>query len=177
VLDETFDIPEDKLGPPPAVADYLLGCVCFGEGHHAQALEHLLRAEQAEPRLNHLHNQIGAVYLKQLRWADAERAYRKALAIDGESAVAHDGLAQAYLGQERYDEAADEALSAVGIIHQFPEAHFHLGLALAKGRRDNRARLAFRTCLSMRPAHKEAREWLDRIKPITTPHEAARLAE
>jgi len=177
VLDETLDIPEDKLDPPPAVADYLLGCVCFGEGNHDQALEHLLRAEQAEPRLNHLHNQIGAVYLKQLRWADAERAFRKALAIDGESAVAHDGLAQAYLGQERYDEAADEALSAVGIIHQFPEAHYHLGLALAKGRRDGRARLAFRTCLSMRPGHQEAREWLERVKPITTPHEAARLVE
>lgn len=177
VIDESLEIPDEKLGPPPAVADYLLGCVSFGEGSHEQALEHLLRAEQAEPRLNHLHNQIGAVYLKQQRWSDAERAFGKALAIDGESAVAHDGLAQAYLGQERYDEAADEALSAVGIMHQFPEAHYHLGLALAKGRRDKRARLAFRTCLSMRPGHKEAREWLERTKPIRTPHDAARLVD
>ncbi len=127
----------------------------------------------AEPRLNRLHNQIGAEYLKQSCWADTERAFRKALAIDGESAVVHDGLAQNYLGQKRYD----EAFSAVGIIHKSPEARFQLGLALAKGRRDGRARLAFRTCLSMRPGHQEAREWLERVKPIATPHEAARLME
>ena len=62
--------------------DFLLGSVCLGEGKVAEALTHLLQAEKGEPRLPNLHNQIGRAYVGDLRWTDAERAFRRALEID-----------------------------------------------------------------------------------------------
>lgn len=155
--------PDDAEGRPrlsTAVADFLLGCVCFGEDNDEEALEHLLRAQRAQPRLPNLHNQVGAVYLRQRRFAEAERAFRTGLAIDGDSPVAHDGLAQVCLATSRYEAAADEALSAVGLLHHFPDAHYHLGLALIECDQLQRAQLAFETCLRMRPGHAGATQKL-----------------
>ena len=68
--------------PAPGMLDFLLGSVCLGEGKVAEALTHLLQAEKGEPRLPNLHNQIGRAYVGDLRWTDAERAFRRALEID-----------------------------------------------------------------------------------------------
>ncbi len=57
---------------------------------------------------------IGETYLRQCRIAEAERAFEKTLDIDGDSAEAHLGLAVVGLRQRRYEDAAAQALLAVG---------------------------------------------------------------
>ena len=141
-------------------ADLLMGSLLLSEGETERALEHLARAEQTEPRLPTLHCLIGDAYLRLKRWPDAERAFGRAIEIDGDSAQAHHGLAVAALKQRRFEDAADAALIAVGLLHHFPLAHFVLGVALARIGETERAIQAFKTSLAMRPRSPAAHRWL-----------------
>jgi predicted AlkP superfamily phosphohydrolase/phosphomutase/tetratricopeptide (TPR) repeat protein len=145
---------------PTPWADWLMGVIHLEEGNPDEALACLLRAEQADPRLPDLYLRIGEVYLLMKRLEDAERAFRRALEIDGDSAEAHHGLARVHLWRRRNEAAAEEALIAVGLQHFLPWGHFHLGVALARLGHPYRATLAFETSLTMAPGLVPAHRWL-----------------
>ena len=63
--------------------------------------------------------------------------------------MAQDGLAQVFNEQDQFQQAAEYALEAVSLQHHFPEAHFHLGVALRGLQREEDAIAAFETSLSM----------------------------
>ncbi|HEX8816141.1 MAG TPA: alkaline phosphatase family protein [Terriglobales bacterium] len=171
---------EESAGPkeqrPKPWADLLMGIIAFEEGNMDAALEWLLKAEQADPRLPDLHLRIGETYLRQKRTNDAERAFVRALEIDGDSPEAHLGLAMALLRQRRNEEAAEQALLAVGLQHFLPMGHFYLGVALARLGHRERAALAFETSLSMLPGLMVAHRWLAALYtcPGGNPEKAAR---
>jgi tetratricopeptide (TPR) repeat protein len=98
--------------------------------------------------------------LRCKRVEDAGRAFQRALEIDGDSPEAHIGLAIVYLRQRRHEEAAAEALIAVGLQHFSPLGHFNLGVALARLGHRERALLAFETSLTMLPGLAAAHRWL-----------------
>ncbi len=129
----------------------MLGILEYYDRRIDQSLQYLQKAEQAEPRLPGLHNQIGRVYLRMKRWEDALRSFHKALEIDGDSAVAHDGIAASLLRLGKPTAAAEHALIAVGLLHHFPRAHFRLGVALTKLRMYEAAIEAFETCIKLAP--------------------------
>ena len=141
-------------------ADLLMGIIQFEEGDMDAALACLLKAESADPHLPDLHLRIGETYLRLKRIDDADRAFQRALDIDGDSPEAHLGLAVVRLRQRRNEEAAEQALLAVGLQHFLPLGHFHLGVALARLGHINRATLAFETSLSMLPGLMAAHRWL-----------------
>jgi predicted AlkP superfamily phosphohydrolase/phosphomutase/tetratricopeptide (TPR) repeat protein len=177
-LAETPPTEGEAVRPRPW-ADLLMGIIHFEEGNMDDALACLLKSEQADPRLPDLHLRIGETYLRQKRTAEAERAFQRALEIDGDSPEAHLGLAMAYLRQRRNEEAAEQALLAVGLQHFLPTGHFYLGVALARlGHRD-RAILAFETALSMLPGLMAAHRWLAtlHVQPGGDPGKAARHRE
>ena len=158
---------EGARGAEPALtgksrpfAAWLMGVIQFEEGNLEEALACLHQAEQSEPRLPTLHQRIGETYMRQKRLDDAERAFLKALEIDGDSPEAHLGLARVRLGQRRNEEAAEEALLAVSLQHFLPLGHFYLGVALARLRHPHRAALAFETALTMLPGLIAAHRWL-----------------
>jgi tetratricopeptide (TPR) repeat protein len=93
---ETVTETPQPLMPPPW-AYWLMGVIQFEEGKTEEALESLLRAEQSDPHMPDLHVRIGQTYLRLRRLDDAERAFRKALDIDGDSPEAHLGLARLML--------------------------------------------------------------------------------
>src|SRR6202167_425047 len=152
--------PADAKPKPRPWADLLLGIIHFEEGDMDTALTSLLKAEQSDPHLPDLHLRIGETYLRLKRKDDADRAFHRALEIDGDSPEAHLGLAVVRLRQRRNQEAAEQALLAVGLQHFLPLGHFYLGIALARlGHRD-RSALAFETSLSMLPGLIAAHRWL-----------------
>ena len=140
--------------------DYLMGGLLFAEEKHAEALEHLQRAEKAQPRLPNLHLQIGHIFMKMKKWGDAERAFRQALDIDPENAQGHFGLCLSFLPRRRDLEAAQEALTAVGLLYHYPQAHFHLGVALHRVGYLDRAVEALGVALSQNPNFAEAHQRL-----------------
>jgi tetratricopeptide (TPR) repeat protein len=159
---ELLEKPSGPAGDLPE-SNLVLGAALFAQGETEAALERLRRAEQAQPTLPTLHCQIGEVYLAQKHFGDAEQAFRKALEIDGDSEQAHHGLAMAMLGQERWEEAAEHALRAVGLLHFFPLAHYHLGVALVRLGWYDRAVQAFEVAVSMHPGMLNAHRYLASI--------------
>ena len=141
----------------------LLGRLEAMDRNFDKALEHLGKAEQAEPRLPELHLQLGQTYLRMRRNEEAVRAFEKALDIDGDNAQAHEGLAAAQTRLHRYEEGADHALIAVGLTHEFPRAHLRLGVTLARLGLNEQAVEAFETCLKLAPLTPAAHRWLAMI--------------
>ncbi len=94
-------------------------------------------------------NRVGELLLQTTAWPEAESAFRRSLAENPDNPVAHDGLAQVLLRQEAFDQAAEHALVAVGLIHYYPAAHFHLGVALQRCGQRSEAICAFETCVTM----------------------------
>ena len=108
----------------------ILGVLELAEGNPAGALEFFEHAMAAEPRLPHLHNKLGEVYLSMKRYTEAIAAYERALEIDSESAVAFAGLARAQLAAGNPQQALEQALIAAELVHYFPRVHLTIGNAL-----------------------------------------------
>jgi predicted AlkP superfamily phosphohydrolase/phosphomutase/Tfp pilus assembly protein PilF len=145
------------------LAHLLMGSLLFSEGKPAQAIHHLRHAEKAAPCMPGLHCTIGSAYIRRRMWRSARRAFAKALRIDGDSPIAHEGMARCQLAQRQWEQAAESALRAVGLLHCFPAAHYALGLALLRLNKMQRAVQALETCLYFKPDHVRANVWLGRI--------------
>jgi len=145
------DVLTDDADAP--LANYYLGLVCFRRGDPAAALKYLLQAEQAEPGWAELQCQIGMVYLRRRYWRKAEQAFRKVLQIDPDNAEAHDGLGMAYRAQHRPAEAVHEHMQSIALLHQRPQTHINLGLALAEAGQFDWAIRAFEVALEQNPSH------------------------
>jgi tetratricopeptide (TPR) repeat protein len=145
-----------REGTSQALNDWLMGLVLKDEGSLESALQSLRRAEEAQMQLPSLHIRLGLTYLSLSRIQDASRAFEKALAIDDESPEALVGLARVRLLEKRNEEAAEHALTAVGLQHFYPIGHFYLGVALTRLNEPERAIVAFETAVAMAPGMAEA---------------------
>jgi tetratricopeptide (TPR) repeat protein len=137
--------------PESSWGHLLRGIILFTEAEYESALEHFQHAEAADPNLPNLHYRMGAVYLRKKHWAEAERVFRKAIEIDGDSAIAYDGLGVALYRQGRYEDAVENLLRSIGLLFYQPLAHYHLGLSLAASGSVDEAVAAFHTALKLRP--------------------------
>jgi tetratricopeptide (TPR) repeat protein len=144
----------------PAQMKMLLGELKIGLGEPHAALDLYEQAGKEQRRTPKLHIRLGETYLRLRRFADAERAFRKALEIHEDAARAWQGLSTVYRRWGRNQETADAALNAVGLIHRLPEAHFNLGVALARSGDSARAIVALETALKFRPTMVKAHRWL-----------------
>ncbi len=109
--------------------DLLMASTLFNEGKKEHGLALLLDAEKKYAPTPALWGMLGNMHLVERRWSDAARAFEQAVALDGDDPRTHDGLALAALQSGQYEQAADHALTAVGLLFFYPQAHFHLGMA------------------------------------------------
>jgi predicted AlkP superfamily phosphohydrolase/phosphomutase/tetratricopeptide (TPR) repeat protein len=127
----------------------ILASIAAGEARLGDALK--LAREVAlrpldDPRLA---NRVGQLFLELESWDEADSAFRLSLAVLEENPVAIDGLAQVSLQRTHFETALEQALLAVGLMHFFPAAHFHLGEALTGMGRNTEAIAAYETSLAM----------------------------
>ena len=151
-----------KDQPVPSL-DLLEGLLNTYKNKPHKALKLFKEAEKANPRLPGLHLELGKIYLQTRRYKDAEGAFLKALDIDDGNAAAYHGLGISYLRQGKYEQAAHEALNAIGLMYHFPPAHYHLGEALFMLEKYVESSQAFEVALSMMPRLNKARRWLVKI--------------
>ena len=135
-------------------------------GESELALTLLERARCAWPGLPELQQQIATLLLALDRLPEAERAYLKALELDGESADSYAGLAVVLLRQERWEDAATAALHATGLRPFFPDAHLHLGVALAMTGHRAEATHALGTAVAQHPTLVDAHRWLSTLHDL-----------
>jgi tetratricopeptide (TPR) repeat protein len=137
------------------------------QGNEAEALDHLMKAEEVHAPSPELHVMIGQAHLRLRRFGDAEVHLRKALELDSRSPSAHRGLASVLLIQKRYREAAEAALDAVGLEYSHAGGHYLLGVALLRAGWIGRAIQALETCLAIHPVPL-AHYWLEQIHTRAT---------
>ena len=141
----------------------LKGTLEYAKGNYEKALEFLEKTKNMDSKLPQLYQQIGFVYLKMRRPNDAEKAFNKALENDPENEQVHYGLSLVKLRKKEYDEAANYALNAVGLLYFFPRAHLNLGIALAKMGMFEKSVEAFEVSLKMAPGLIAAHKYLSYI--------------
>jgi len=140
----------------PPVIDYLKAQVLAAEKRYEQALEALARVTEAYLVRPGLFLQTADLYVKLRRFPEAEDVFLKALAIDPDNVHAYLGISRMALRRRRYDVAAQAALDALQRIHQYPIAHFLLGVALMGLGEYERAAAALAAAISLNPNFPEA---------------------
>jgi len=143
--------------------DFLKGYVLLARGDAGQALEYLLKAEKSKVERPGLHIQLGEAYLKLNRWDDAERSFERAAGIDPVNAHVWLGMARTQIGRGQYRQAARAALKTIGLMYQYPFAHYVLGLALDQMGRPQEAIEAFKIATAQNPNFADAHRQLARI--------------
>ena len=147
----------------PYFMHYLMGNTCFNQGEYDQALEHLAKAEKADPQSTALHNLIGQIYLHMKQWQPATERFENVLMRDPENPDAYLGLTRIALSHRKNKKAARLALTTIGLRYQFPLAHYYLGVALERMGRPKRAARALEMALSQNPNLLEAHRRLEKL--------------
>ncbi|MEP7014218.1 MAG: alkaline phosphatase family protein [Verrucomicrobiota bacterium] len=153
----------DRLEPdaPPTIV--LRGVLAWACGDMKKCAKAFHEAERIAPNDPSIQTYLGRLYLRQRLWPEAERAFKRALALDPDLAEAHYGLSVALPRQNFVEQGIDHGLLAVGLRHEFPEAHFQLGALLSRLGWYERAVQAFEISLRMRPSFVLAHRYLSRI--------------
>ena len=165
----------------PAVVDYLKAQLLVAGKRYAEALAALERVMELQPARPALLLQKADLYQRLGRWNDALPIYQRVLAIDPDNAHAHVGLCRIALRRRRFAGAAHSALDALQAIHDYPLAHYLLGIALGGMKEYRRAAGAFRAAISLNPnfpeAHVRLAAILDKhLGDAESPREHRRLA-
>lgn len=157
VIDRYPDSPDARV---------LLATTLMAEGKAAEAAAALEQAAASQPpggeRIDLL-VLLGEAYVLLRRDREAEPLLRRAIEADPQSARAHHALGLAALHQERFEEAVDHCLTAVGLVHFYPDAHYTMGVALTWMRDYDHAIQAFKVALSMQPGLIDAHRYLATI--------------
>ena len=163
--DEQHDFGRYRVlsNPGPLVEPYLRGLVALARGDLAGAAERLLKVAAAKPRSVDMHLTIAEILVELKRWTDAREAFEFALEIDPERPRALFGLGRCCLAERQNLDAAEHLLEAVGMSYHFPQAHYHLGVALHRTNRLPEAIKALQVCLSQDPHNISAHRRLAHI--------------
>jgi tetratricopeptide (TPR) repeat protein len=105
----------------------------------------------------------GAALTSERKVADAEEAYRRALAADPRSGFAWDGLGLLYFDQGRLGEAQQALLKALSADPENSQAHAHLGLVHERAGSPREAIEEFRRALSISPGNQLMTKALARV--------------
>ncbi|NOQ26234.1 MAG: tetratricopeptide repeat protein [Bacteroidales bacterium] len=128
-----------------------------------EALVRIKEISKSMPDRKLLNTKLANLHLGLKNWKEAEALFINLLKIDPENPKYHDGLAIAYLNQQKYEDAAGSALDAVGLMHFFPYAHFHLGEALFQLESYEHAANAYEISLQQIPKYGKSRNRLIEI--------------
>jgi tetratricopeptide (TPR) repeat protein len=123
--------------------------VALARGARATSLAIALELERQQPTDASILNRLGELFLELGEWERAGAVFQQSSSLQPDNAVALDGLAQVAFRAGAYARAVENSLHAVGLIHFFPAAHFHLGEALAELGKSHEAAAAFETSLNM----------------------------
>jgi predicted AlkP superfamily phosphohydrolase/phosphomutase/tetratricopeptide (TPR) repeat protein len=166
--------------PRTPVVDYLKAQVLTAEKRYAEALAALERVTEAHLVRPALLLHAADLYLRLGRIDDAGNVFKEALAIDPDNAPAYVGLSRIALRRRQFAAAAEYALEALRRVHDYPLAHYLLGVSLMGLGEDDRAAAALRAALSFNPnfpqAHERLAALLDKSKDDAAADEHRSLA-
>ena len=142
--------------PDNALAENNLGDVLSRMGREDEAMIHLQRAVQINPRFAKAYFNLGNLSLQRGRNDEAMGYFQQALQIDPRYAEAHNNLGYALYSTGHQDEAMAQFQQALQIDPDDTVAHNDLGSALLSMGRDDEAIVQFRQVLQINPDDTDA---------------------
>ena len=122
------------------------------------------KALEIDPTLAEAHSSLGIIYSwLDYDWTAAEMEFKRAFALNVNSAYAHLWYAFLLLALERSDESIAEAKRAVELDPLSPEANTSLGMCLFYARRYDEAMQQLRTTIELEPNYWFAHLYLARV--------------
>ncbi|MBL7996597.1 tetratricopeptide repeat protein [bacterium] len=100
----------------------------------ASAEAYYAKAIAAEPQLSRPYHQLGYLYLKQKRYEEAIKQFKKMAECDPGNANAYDSLGDGFLANDQLDDAMESYRKAVAIDPQFAPSVFNLAKCYEKKR-------------------------------------------
>lgn len=170
-------LPEELLGTVDV--QYLLARIAHARGDSEAALQTASAILSSGLADLGMINRLGRLLTELECWDQAEIVFQRSMELYEENPWAMAGLAQILNERYQFQEAAELALEAVGLQHYFPDAHFHLGVALRGLEREQEAIAAFENSLSMGHEPAASHEQLASLYRCSDPARAnqhARLA-
>lgn len=135
------------------------GDLLMKRNKHKEALSVYLKiAKVSNSKI--LHIQIGNALLKLKRWGNAKENFLKALEYDENAFAPHFGLCKAYIKLNKFEDAIEHGLTAIGLTYHVPLAHYYVGVALLNYGAYDAAEKAFLLALNMMPDLGQARNYL-----------------
>lgn len=119
------------LQPASASMSYFWGLSLYSAGNAGSALVPLQRAAQLDPKDVRAHLVLGEALAALKRTADADSEWRNALAIDPDSSIALDQLAQSLIAQKDYRAVVVLLDLSSRASHRSSQQSLNLGIALA----------------------------------------------
>jgi len=115
-----------------------------------------------EPEYAAAYNHLGNAYLKDKKYDEAMRAYRKALELEPKFAEAHYNLGNIYAQRKEYDAAIEHYNKATDYRKDFREAYYKLGEVYVKQEKYGAAIEAYKKIINFSPAETIASD----LKPV-----------
>lgn len=151
------------LNPQAPLARLLTAWITLLRGNAEEAHRLLSDIHADDEYLPFIQLQIGATFLRQMRWADAAAAFRRVLESDADSAEAHDGLGVALREQGQLEDAIFHHMRAASLQLHRAQTHVNLGISLVLQRQYDWAIRAFEVASQMAPAEPFPERCLARI--------------
>jgi len=119
----------NTAGNYPLISTHLnLSNQCIAAGDTEEALKHLYKVLQLDPRHVPAYNNLGRLLYKQGRVQEAIPYFEKALRMDPNYGEAHYNLALSLSKQNQLDRAVTHYQETLRLFPEHPNAHFNVGL-------------------------------------------------
>ena len=142
--------------PDNPTAHFNLGVVALRRGQFEQAISHVTRAAEIDPRQPAYFTLLGVAHGALNNPAEGIRCFRKVLELDPGNADAHHGLGEYLMIQGNWTEAATHYRQDIAANPTRIDAHLNLGNVLAMQNEPEQAAASFRQVLAIDPGHADA---------------------
>lgn len=160
IVDKIKAIKDDSENKRFLNIDLMEAKLLLAERKPLKALDKLKEIQKKNPYNIKLLMELGRIYYDNKNNKESIDAFSYILKMDPNNANAYYGLAINQLYLEQYEEAAENALNAIGFLYHFPNAHYTLGQALMQMDMHQDAANAFELTLEMSPKMFKARRWI-----------------
>jgi tetratricopeptide (TPR) repeat protein len=153
-----------QLDPASPQAHRRLGLALASLGKFDAAINHYNLALQVETNDAQTHYSLGVAFQMKGELDKAVRQYTKALGIDPYLVDAHSNLGVIFARRKEYDKAIKSFSQALRLNPDSVETQYNLGLTLQSKGQTDKAIEAFNSVLAIEPAHKRARQALEKLQ-------------
>lgn len=138
----------------------ILGSLDLQEKRFESAIEHFRAVERVAPDDAGIQCRLGQVYLLSREIDSAKKCFGRAIELDADLAIAHDGLSETALLARDYAAAQEHALDAISLTYFLPRAHLHLAESLRAQDKIEEAVVAAKNAMRLAPTFIAAKELL-----------------